>query len=598
MSWTYTSSKYDGRYLQLTITESTDAASNSSTLTWTLTSAGGAVNYYTIDETTVSINGTTVYHKGRTYWDSYEFPAKKGSTSGTLKIVHNADGTKSNVYVSFKTRVYVYGSQEFANAYINLSSIATYTLSISAGTGSNITVNRTVSGYAGTGNLSNGARLYYNDKLKITFTPSTNYAISTHTVNNSTFSSGNTYTVSGNVSVKATAQVLASSIGATDANIGSTSTITITKYNSSYYHSIQYKFGSLSGYITSSGGTQSTEVKFSNTSVAFRIPTSFYAEIPNAKTGKCTITCRTYSSSGSTSVLGNATTCTITLTATGAPDVSGTVVDTNTTTVALTGSNSKLIRYKSTATATISATAKNSSSIVSKFINGSTVSDNTKVYNNCSETSFVFKAVDSRGYSTSVTKTPTVVAYIQLTINPVLLRPTPTGSNITMSFSGDFYRGSFGAATNTLTIRYRYKESGGSYGAWKTVESTKIVFGSRSYTSSETFALDDEFNYRKEYQFQVQAVDGTSEYPLSTVTKNITVPRGIPVFDWGENDFNFNVPVMIDNVNLLNIIYPIGSVYMTASSSLPTVMSKIGTWEHIGDDSVSTTNIYVWKRTS
>ena len=598
MSWTYTSSKYDGRYLQLTITESTDAASNSSTLTWTLTSAGGAVNYYTIDETTVSINGTTVYHKGRTYWDSYEFPAKKGSTSGTLKIVHNADGTKSNVYVSFKTRVYVYGSQEFANAYINLSSIATYTLSISAGTGSNITVNRTASGYAGTGNLSNGARLYYNDKLKITFTPSTNYAISTHTVNNSTFSSGNTYTVSGNVSVKATAQVLASSIGATDANIGSTSTITITKYNSSYYHSIQYKFGSLSGYITSSGGTQSTEVKFSNTSVAFRIPTSFYAEIPNAKTGKCTITCRTYSSSGSTSVLGNATTCTITLTATGAPDVSGTVVDTNTTTVALTGSNSKLIRYKSTATATISATAKNSSSIVSKFINGSTVSANTKVYNNCSETSFVFKAVDSRGYSTSVTKTPTVVAYIQLTINPVLLRPTPTGSNITMSFSGDFYRGSFGAATNTLTIRYRYKESGGSYGAWKTVESTKIVFGSRSYTSSETFALDDEFNYQKEYPFQVQAIDGTSEYPLNTVTKNITVPRGISVFDWGENDFNFNVPVMIDNVNLLNIIYPIGSVYMTASSSLPTVMSKIGTWEHIGDDSVSTTNIYVWKRTS
>lgn len=598
MSWTYTSSKYDGRYLQLTITESTDAASNSSTLTWTLTSAGGAVNYYTIDETTVSINGTTVYHKGRTYWDSYEFPAKKGSTSGTLKIVHNADGTKSNVYVSFKTRVYVYGSQEFANAYINLSNIATYTLSVSAGTGSSITVNRTASGYAGTGNLSNGARLYYNDKLKITFTPSTNYAISTHTVNNSTFSSGNTYTVSGNVSVKATAQVLASSIGATDANIGSTSTITVTKYNSSYYHSIQYKFGSLSGYITSSGGTQSTEVKFSNASVAFRIPTSFYAEIPNAKTGKCTITCRTYSSSGSTSVLGNATTCTITLTATGAPDVSGTVVDTNSTTVALTGSNSKLIRYKSTATATISASAKNSSSIVSKFINGSTISGDTKVYNNCSETSFVFKAVDSRGYSTSITKTPTVIAYIQLTINPVLLRPTPTGSNITMSFSGDFYRGSFGAATNTLTIRYRYKESGGSYGAWKTVESTKIVFGSRSYTSSETFALDDEFNYQKEYQFQVQAVDGTSEYPLSTVTKNITVPRGIPVFDWGENDFNFNVPVMIDNVNLLNIIYPIGSVYMTASNSLPAVMSKIGTWEHIGDDSVSTTNIYVWKRTS
>ena len=555
-------------------------------------------------DSVISINGDSeTYTAPRIYDFSTKAWHNVLLKSKTTRVVHNADGSKNNVSLSASWRFSgVYSGVSIgtitASTTVNLDKITTYSLSISAGTGSNITVNRTSSGYGGTGNLSSGARLYYNDKLKITFTPSTNYAISTHTVNGSTFSSGNTYTVTGNVSVVATAQVLASSVGATDANIGSSSSVVVTKYNSSYYHSLQYKFGSLSGYITSGGGTQSTEVKFSNTSVAFRIPTSFYAEIPNAKTGKCTITCRTYSSSGSTSVLGNATTCTITLTATGAPDVSGTVVDTNATTVALTGSNSKLIRYKSTATATISASAKNSSSIVSKFINGSTVSGNTKVYNNCSETSFVFKAVDSRGYSTSITKTPTVVAYIQLTINPVLLRPTPTGSNITMSFSGDFYRGSFGAATNTLTIYYRYKESGGSYGSWKTVESTKIVFGSHSYTSSETFSLDDEFNYQKEYQFQIMAVDGTSENPLSTVIKTVIVPRGIPVFDWGENDFNFNVPVMIDNVNLLNIIYPIGSVYMTASSSLPAVMSKIGTWEHIGDDSVSTTNIYVWKRTS
>lgn len=595
MSWTYTSSKYDGRYLQLYITESTDAASNSSTLTWTLTSAGGAVNYYTIDETTVSINGTTVYHKGRTYWDSYEFPAAKGSKSGTIKITHNADGTKSGVYVSFKTRVYVYGSQEFANAYITLSNITTYTLSLSAGTGSNITVNRTASGYAGTGNLSSGARLYYNDKLKITFTPSTNYAISTHTVNGSSFSSGNTYTVTGNVSVKATAQVLASSVGATDANVGSTSTVTVTKYNSSYYHSLQYKFGSLSGYITSSGGTQSSEAKFSNSSVAFRIPTSFYAQIPNSPTGKCTITCRTYSSSGSTSVLGNATTCTITITATGVPTVSGSVVDTNTATVALTGDSSKLIRYKSMAKATITATAQNSASIASKFINGVAPTDNVRIFSDCSETSFIFKATDSRGYSVSVTKNPTVIAYIQLTINPLLSRPTPTGSSITMSFSGDFYRGSFGAATNSLTIQYRYKESGGSYGSWKDVESSKIVFGTRSYTSSSTFTLDDEFDYKKEYQFQVRAKDGTAEHPLSTVTKNITVPRGIPVFDWGENDFNFNVPVMLHNINILDIVFPVGAIYMHGSNILPSALIDIGTW-----DSVPTgiSGVYAWKRTS
>lgn len=522
------------------------------------------LHYYEIyvgarSDSTISINGQSetytapaISHNAGKYYDRL-------LKSKTVRVQHNADGTKTNVPLSASWRLSgTYSGVSVgtitASTTIDLDTIPTYSLSVSAGTGSNITVNRTSSGYGGIGNLSNGARLYYNDKLKITFTPSTNYAISTHTVNGSTFSSGNTYTVTRNVSVKATAQVLASSVGATDANVGSTSTVTVTKYNSSYYHSLQYKFGSLSGYITSSGGTQSSEAKFSNSSVAFRIPTSFYAQIPNSPTGKCTITCRTYSSSGSTSVLGNATTCTITITATGAPTVSGSVVDTNTATVALTGDSSKLIRYKSMAKATITATAQNSASIASKFINGVAPTDNVRIFSDCSETSFIFKATDSRGYSVSVTKNPTVIAYIQLTINPLLSRPTPTGSSITMSFSGDFYRGSFGAATNSLTIQYRYKESGGSYGSWKDVESSKIVFGTKSYTSSSTFTLDDEFDYKKEYQFQVRAKDGTAEHPLSTVTKNISVPRGIPVFDWGENDFNFNVPVCMNGIQMDYIV--------------------------------------------
>lgn len=89
--------------------------------------------------------------------------------------------------------------------------------------------------------------------------------------------------------------------------------------------------------------------------------------------------------------------------------------------------------------ATITATAQNSASIASKFINGVAPTDNVRIFSDCSETLFIFKATDSRGYSVSVTKSPTVIAYIQLTINPILSRPTPTGDSITMSFSGDFY---------------------------------------------------------------------------------------------------------------------------------------------------------------
>jgi hypothetical protein len=39
---------------------------------------------------------------------------------------------------------------------------------------------------------------------------------------------------------------------------------------------------------------------------------------------------------------------------------------------------------------------------------------------------------------------------------------------------------------------------------------------------------------------QVRAVDR-----LQTVTKSVTVGKGIPVFDWGEGDFAFHVPVTL-----------------------------------------------------
>ena len=95
MATTFTSNTYDGRYLRLSITESTNAKTNKSTLSWTLTSAGGSVNYYSIGETTITINGTQVYHKAQTAWDDKVFPAAKGSTSGTIDVTHLSDGTKS-----------------------------------------------------------------------------------------------------------------------------------------------------------------------------------------------------------------------------------------------------------------------------------------------------------------------------------------------------------------------------------------------------------------------------------------------------------------------------------------------------------------------
>lgn len=242
----------------------------------------------------------------------------------------------------------VMSQQEFS---ITLEPCPVYSLSISAGTGSSVTVNRTSSAGAGsTGNLSAGTiKLYHGDKLKITFTPSTNYGITTHTVNGSTFTSGGTHTVSSNVDVKATATPLKSLVAATDANIESASSIIITRYNNSYTHTLTYKFGNLTGTIAT---------KTADTAIAWTVPADFYAQIPNDPDGTCAITCTTYN--GSTSL--GSTPCTMTATAAKklcAPTVSVEAVDSNEATFALTGDNKKIIRYHSDIKVTADLTAKN-----------------------------------------------------------------------------------------------------------------------------------------------------------------------------------------------------------------------------------------------
>ena len=89
------------------------------------------------------------------------------------------------------------------------ASVNRYSLTINPSTGSIITVNRTSSPLQGaaTGAISNGDTIYYNDVLKITFDASPGYKIATHTVNDSTFPSGNSHTVTSAVTVVATASL-------------------------------------------------------------------------------------------------------------------------------------------------------------------------------------------------------------------------------------------------------------------------------------------------------------------------------------------------------------------------------------------------------
>lgn len=321
----------------------------------------------------------------------------------------------------------------------------------------------------------------------------------------------------------------ASTIGATDANIGATSMIAVNRKSSGYTHSIAYKFGTLSGYITESGGVSTAESKFTNTSIAFTVPTSFYAQIPNAKTGTCTLTIRTYSD---TTQIGDAQTCTFTATAAEAdckPTVSGVVVDSNDVTKALTGDESKLVRYYSTALCTITATAKNSATIRSKTIGGTTVSENTMSIPNVESGNVVFAAKDSRGYSASDTVNATIVSYIKLTNNATGTRTDPTSGNATLTIKGNYYNGSFGAVDNILEIKYRIGD-----GEYVMIEHT---VNDNTYSARASLTGLD---YTQAYNVEIVATD-----KLASVSQTVTIGKGIPVFDWGEDSMNIHVPLSV-----------------------------------------------------
>lgn len=122
---------------------------------------------------------------------------------GQTITVSHGKGTSKQIILAFSGDI----NSAYYHSYPNESTTSTVanatarSLSISAGTGSSVTVVRQSSPWVATGSISNGATVYDGDVLKIDFSVSTGYNLSVRTVNGSTFTSGGTHTVSGNVTV-------------------------------------------------------------------------------------------------------------------------------------------------------------------------------------------------------------------------------------------------------------------------------------------------------------------------------------------------------------------------------------------------------------
>lgn len=215
------------------------------------------------------------------------------------------------------------------------------------------------------------------------------------------------------------------------------------------------------------------------------------------------------------------------------PQVTATIKDVGTASGALTGNPDKIIKGYNYIVATINATPLKGSSIKEiKTTNGDTTLSGTEVvFQGVENGVFNINVTDSRGYSTPVTITKELIDYVKLTSHLEATNPTTAGV-ATLYIQGNYFNGSFGAVANTLSVQFRYKENDGAYSEW--LDANYTLSGNSYNATVELSGLD----YRKAYTVQARAVDKIQ--PVETKEKVI---KSITQFDWGENDFKFNVDV-------------------------------------------------------
>lgn len=284
----------------------------------------------------------------------------------------------------------------------------------------------------------------------------------------------------------------ASSVSATSVNMGSATTISISRASSAFTHTLTYAFGSTSGTIAT---------KTTSTSVSWTPPLTLANQIPNAVSGTCTITCTTYN--GSTSV--GSKTCTLTLT------VPSTIKPTISSLTAarvdgeVPSSWGIYVQSKSKAKLTINgASGAYGSTITSYAITGGgyagTESSLTTGFLNSSG-SVIFTATvrDSRGRSsTSASVTISVVSYSPPSFSSYLSqRCTSVG---TIDDEGTYIAAliSFTHAScnskNTVTTKIRYKKASAT--SWTSTSVTfpssgsTVVFGSGAISTESSYDIE------------------------------------------------------------------------------------------------------------
>lgn len=377
--------------------------------------------------------------------------------------------------------------------------------------------------------------------------PNTTYNIKVKTRKQS----NQVYGTSAAVSVKTLGGAIVNSANQVTADAATVSIkLNVTVYDASYNYTLTLKNGSTSilsvGGLTWSKGTADRTVTLS---AAER--TTLLTAMANMKsfTGTFAVT----SHSGSTqigSVSSKAATVTTTAANSG-PTLSGfTYADSYATTTAITGNDQVFIQNHSKLTVTPgTATAKNQATIANytATCNGVSISNTTGAaltvgaIAKSGTVAVVLTVTDSRGYTASVTKNITVIAYAAPKVTSLTLRRTnDIEAEMQLIFNGTISAITVDSVQkNSLKyVRYRYKAtSASSYSSYVSILSAVTQSGTIfSYSNLELRSLASDQSWDVHIQIQDQLAS------LSSLDLYYVIPQGTPLVALRKQKVGINTP--------------------------------------------------------
>lgn len=362
----------------------------------------------------------------------------------------------------------------------------------------------------------------------------------------------------------------AACVAAPDSPIGGICPVTVTGLAPDRSYTLAYSFGGLSGFVDEAGQLSDTPHSLTAGKLSVVLPESFYDEIPQSREGACVLTCQTFLDG---TAVGQ-TQCTFAAYCRPelcAPVLSGTVEENNPQILALTGDKTTLIAYASDALCTLECHPRYGAAITQKRIDTQPVPENSLLLQGFSGETVTFWVRDSRGFEASCTVSPQVLPYLPLTLTGSARRLGPTSDRVEVTVSGQCYCGALGNTENLVTLSCLADG----------VEAASLTPQMAANTFRATFLLEG-LGYESGHTLALTAADVTQR----SQTIYLSVGRGVPVFDWGEGDFTFHVPVNfragLQAQGIWEAVYPVGSVYISTAPTDPGLLFG-GSWERLED---------------